>query len=390
MDDLERENGEIDLLDYLFVLLKRKRFIAAVTAGITVLTVIVSLIIPRTYRAESKIMPPQQAQSLSSQVLGQLSGVVGAGMIGTVAGIKTPGDLYVGLLKSRPVLDAIVDRFTLMRLHKTTYREDARKRLLGQLTASDDKKSGIITIAVEDKDPKRAAEMANAFVDELKNLNKRLAVTEAGQRRLFYEEQLKDVKESLLQAEESLKGFQEKTGAIKMDDQARAVIQGLAQVRAQIAAKEVQLRVMKTYATVNNPDAQRLEEEVRGLREQMGRLEAKGGHNPDALMPTNRMPQVGTDYLRRMRELKFNEALYEILLKQFEVATVIQVIEQAVQPEKKFKPKRTQMVLIAFVVGLFISIFGAFFLEFIERSGQDPERRKRLEQLKAAAFTLRK
>ena len=302
------------------------------------------------------------------------------------------------MLKSRPVLDAIVDRFRLMRLHKTKYREDARRSLLGQLTASDDKKSGIITIAVEDKDPKRAAEMANAFVDELKNLNKRLAVTEAGQRRLFYEEQLKDVKESLLQSEESLKGFQEKTGAIKMDDQARAVIQGLAQVRAQIAAKEVQLRVMKTYATVNNPDAQRLEEEVRGLKEQMGRLEAKGGHNPDALMPTSRMPQVGTDYLRKLRELKFNEALYEILLKQFEVAkldeardaTVIQVIEQAVPPEKKFKPKRTQMVLIAFVVGLFISIFGAFFLEFIERSGQDPERRKRLEQLKAAAFTLRK
>ncbi len=209
---------------------------------------------------------------------------------------------------------------------------------------------------------------------------------------------MKDVKESLLQSEESLKGFQEKTGAIKMDDQARAVIQGLAQVRAQIAAKEVQLRVMKTYATVNNPDAQRLEEEVRGLKEQMGRLEAKGGHNPDALMPTNRMPQVGTDYLRKMRELKFNEALYEILLKQFEAAkldeardaTVIQVIEQAVQPEKKFKPKRAQMVMIAFVVGLFISIFGAFFLEFIERSRQDPERRKRLEQLRVAAFTLRK
>ncbi len=395
---MERENDEIDLLDYLFILLKRKRFIAAVTAGITVLTVIVSFIIPKTYKAESKIMPPQQAQSLSSQVLGQLSGVVGAGMIGAAAGIKTSGDLYVGLLKSRPVLDAIVDRFTLMQLHKTKYREDARRRLLTQLTASDDKKSGIITIAVEDKDPKRAAEMTNAFVDELKNLNKRLAVTEADQRRLFYEEQLKDVKESLLQSEESLKGFQEKTGAIKMDDQARAVIQGLAQVRAQIAAKEVQLRVMKTYATVNNPDAQRLEEEVRGLKEQMGRLEAKGGHNPDALMPTNRMPQVGTDYLRKMRELKFNEALYEILLKQFEAAkldeardaTVIQVIEQAVQPEKKFKPKRAQMVMIAFVVGLFISIFGAFFLEFIERSRQDPERRKRLEQLRVAAFTLRK
>ena len=293
-------------------------------------------------------MPPaQQAQSLSSQVLGQLSGMVGAS-VGAMAGIKAPGNLYVGLLKSRPVLDAIVDRFKLMRLHKTKYREDARRHLLEQLNAFDDKKSGIITIAVEDKDPQRAAALANAFVDELKNLNKRLAVTEAGQRRLFYEEQLKDVKQSLLQAEESLKGFQEKTGAIKMDDQARVVILSLAQVRAQLAAKEVQLKVMKTYATANNPDAQRLEEEISGLKEQMGRFEAKGGHNPDALMPTNRMPQVGTDYLRRMRELKFSEALYEILLKQFEVAkldeardaTVIQVIEQAVPPEKKFKPKR--------------------------------------------------
>jgi uncharacterized protein involved in exopolysaccharide biosynthesis len=402
MDDrqqLEREDSEIDLLDYLFVLLKRKRFIIKVTLGITILTAIVSLIIPKTYRAETKILPPtQQSQSLSSQLLGQLGGIAGMGMIGAAAGIKTPGDLYVGLLKSRPVLDAVVDRFKLMELHKTKYREDARKRLLDQVKATDDKKSGIITIAMEDKDPKRAAEMANAFVDELRNLNKSLAVTEAGQRRLFYEEQLKDVKESLLGAEESLKGFQQKTGAIRMDDQARAVIQSLAQARAQIAAKEVQLKVMKTYATANNPDAQRLEEEIGGLKEQMGRLEAKGGRNPDALMPTNRMPQVGTDYLRRMRELKFNEALYEILLKQFEAAkldeardaAVIQVIEQAVPPEKKFKPKRAQMVMIAFVVAFFISIFGAFFLEFIERSRQDPERRKRLEQLKAAAFTLRK
>jgi uncharacterized protein involved in exopolysaccharide biosynthesis len=402
MDDLERperEDDEIDLLDYLFVILKRKRFIAAVTAGITVLAVIISLLIPKTYKAESRILPPtQQSQGLSAQLLGQLGGVVGAGMLGAAAGVRTTGDLYVGLLKSRPVLDAIVDRFKLMELHKTKYREDARRGLLGQLKATDDKKSGIITITVEDKDPKRAADMTNAFVDELKNLNKHLAVTEAGQRRLFYEEQLKDVKESLLGAEESLKGFQEKTGAIKMDDQARAMIQSLAQVRAQIAAKEVQLKVMKTYATANNPDAQRLDEEIRGLKEQMGRLEAKGGGHADALMPTSRMPQVGTDYLRKMRELKFNEALYEILLKQFEAAkldeardaALIQVIEQAVPPERKFKPKRALMVMIAFVAGLLISTFGAFFLEFVERSRQDPERRKRLEQLRAAAFILRK
>ncbi len=384
---------EVSLLDYLVVLLKRKRLIGTVTLGITLLTAVISLVMPKSFRAESRILPPaQQNQSLSSQLLGQLSGVVGVS-IGAAADIRTPDELYVGLLNSRTVLDAVVDRFNLMGLYKTKLREDARRQLMAQLTVLDDRKSRIITIAVEDRDPERAAGMTNAFVDELKNLNKRLAVTEAGQRRLFYEEQLKDVKESLAQAEESLKGFQQKTGAIKMDDQAKVMLQSLAQVRAQIAAKEVQLKVMKTYATANNPDAQRLEEEIKGLNEQMGRMEAKGGRSPDALMPTSRMPQVGTDYLRRMRELKFNEALYEILLQQFEVAKldeardagVIQVIEQAVQPEKKFKPQRAQMVLIAFVASLFISVFWAFFLEFIDRSKQDPETRERLARIRQLA-----
>ncbi len=175
-----------------------------------------------------------------------------------------------------------------------------------------------------------------------------------------------------------------------MDDQARLVIQGLAQVRAQIAAREVELKVMKTYVTPHNPDGQRLEEEIKGLKEQAGRLEAKGGGgNADALMPTGRMPQVGIDYLRKLRELRTNEALYEILLKEFEAAkleegkdvSVIQVVEQAVQPESRFKPKRKQMVILAFVVSLFVSSIGAFFLELIDRSRRNPENRKRLEEI---------
>lgn len=118
------------------------------------------------------------------------------------------------MLKSRSVLDRIIDRFKLMELYDVKYRVDARKALEGVLEVKSDKKSGIITISVEDKDPQRAADMANAFVEELKNLTKGLAVTEASQRRLFYEEQLKDAKESLLKAEEGMTGFQEKTGAL--------------------------------------------------------------------------------------------------------------------------------------------------------------------------------
>ena len=404
MDDEHQPQGEDDrmnLLDCLLVLLKRKRLILGVTVGVAILATVISLIIPNTYRGVTKILPPQQqSPSMASQILGQLTSATGPNLVnlGAAVGIKTPGELYIGMLKSRTVLDAIIDRFTLMESYRVNYREDARQALLEALTAQEDKKSGIITVGLEDKDPKKAAEMANAFVEELRRLSGGLAVTDAGQRRLFYEEQLRDAKESLVKSEESMKGFQEASGAVKMDDQAKAVIQSIAQARAQVAAREVQLKVMKTYMTPRNPDRQRLEEEIRGLNEQLGRLEAKGGQHPDPLMPTSRMPQVGMEYVRNMRELKFNEALYEILLKQFEAAkldeareaTVIQVIEKAVPPEKKIRPKRTQMVMIAGIAGFFIAIFVAFFMEFIERSRSNPENRERLELLKQYAAIRRK
>ena len=403
MDDEQRAEpekvDEINLLDYLLVLLKRKWLIITVTLGVGLLTAVWSLITPKIYRAEIKILPPQQQQSSATQLLNQIVGAGGIPIIGSIGGAKTPNDLYIALLKTRPVLDPIVDRFNLMSLYRAESRERTRDNLTLALSAREDKKSGIVTVGVEDRDPRRAADMANAFVEELKNMTKGLAVTEASQRRLFYEEQLKDVRSFLAQSEDSMKGFQEKTGAIRIDEQAKAVIQSIAQLRAQIAAREVQLKVMRTYATQQNPDTVRGEEELKGLREQLNRLEAKeGAKNPDALMPSGNVPQLGTEYLRKMRDLKFAEALYEILLKQYEAAkldeareaTVIQVIEKAVPPEKKIKPKRTQMVVIGVIVGFFISIFAAFFMEFLERSRSNPENRKRLELLKQYAAIRRR
>ncbi|MEW6161788.1 MAG: Wzz/FepE/Etk N-terminal domain-containing protein [Nitrospirota bacterium] len=388
-------DDEINLLDYIVVLAKRKGLIVGITLGAAIITAIISLIMPPIYRAETKILPPQQSSSSMAQFMSQFGGAAGlaGGALG-IPGIKTPNDLYIGLLKSRPVLDNIIDRFNLMGLYKTESREGARRGIAGALKPKDDKKSGIITIWVEDKDPKRAAELANAFVEELGNLNNVLAVTEAARRRLFFEEQLKDVKESLIKAEESMKGFQEKTGAIKIDEQAKAVIVGIANLRAQIAATEVGLKVMRTYATPHNPDLQRAEEELRGLRVELSKLEAKGGgQNPDPLMPTGRIPGVGTEYVRKLRDFKYNEALYEILLKQFEAAkldeakdaAIIQVIEKAIPPEKRVKPKRKQMVMIALVTGFFISVFAAFFLEYIEKSSKGPDNKERFETLKRYA-----
>lgn len=387
---------EINLIDYVIVLAKRKKLIIGITLCAALITLVISLIMPPTYRAETKILPPQQSSSsLTMEALSQLGPMAGIAGIG----IKNPADMYIGILKSRTVADRIIDRFNLMKLYDAEYREDARKRLIEDvLQAESDKNSGIIIISVEDKDPKKASDMANAFVEELRNLTKGLAVTEAAQRRLFFEEQLRDTKMALIKAEEEMKGFQEKTGALQVDAQAKAVIEGIANLRAQIAAKEVQLRVMRTYATPQNPDLQRVEDELRGLKVELGKLEAKGGSGHDPLIPTGRIPEVGTEYMRKLRDLKFNETLYELLSKQYEgakldearEAAVIQVIDKAIPPEKAAKPKRKLMVLIATFTGFFISIFIAFFAEYKENISNDPENKKRLETLKKYIVFWRK
>jgi tyrosine-protein kinase Etk/Wzc len=386
---VERDNDEINLLDLLIVLLKRKRLILGITFISALITAIVSLIMPPVYRAETSLLPPQPSSSMALQALSQLAG--GAAGIGAeVLGIKTPADLYAGLLKSNTVLDRIIDRFKLMELYDKEYRIDARKALLDNIEVNVDKKSNIITLSVEDKDPVRAAQMANAFVEELKALTKGLAITEASQRRLFFEEQLKDTKLALIKAEEDLKKFQEKTGAIKVEEQAKAVIEGIATLRAQIAAKEVEIKVMKTYSTPYNPDLQRAEEALRAMKAELQKLEAKEGKNPDPLMPTGRMPEVGMEYLRKLRELKFNETLYELLLKGYETArldeardaVVIQVVDKPIPPDKRAKPKRTLMVLVATFTGFFLSIFIAFFIEYKEKASQDPEQKERIEAIR--------
>lgn len=388
---------EINLLDYLIVLLKRKKLIISITLGAAAITAIISLIMTPIYRAETRILPPQTGSS--SIAVGMLSQMSGAQGITESLGLKTPSDLYIGMLESRTIADRIIDRFNLMELYKAEYREDARKELFEDaLEAETDKDTDIITIDVEDKDPKRAADMANAFVEELKNLTKGLAVTEASQRRLFFEEQLKDTKMALVKAEEEMQGFQEKTGALQVDAQTKAIIEGIAMLRAQIAAKEVQLKVMRTYATAQNPDLQRAEDELNGLKAELGKLEAKGGSGHDSLIPTGRIPEIGTEYIRKLRDLKFNETLYELLAKQFEAAkldeakeaAVIQVIDKAIPPEKRAKPKRTLMVLIATFTGFFLSIFVAFFAEYKERASKDPENKERFETLKRYAVFWRK
>ncbi len=378
---------EIDLLDLVIVLAKRKRLIAGLTIGAAIAAAVISLVMTPVFLAETKILSPQTSSSMASQIMSQLGAA--SVLLGGAPAIKSPNELYIELIRSRPVLDGVIKRFDLMKVYGTESPEQTQRTLLENIRAKDNIKSGIITVGVEDRDPKRAADMANALIEELRVMNKGLSISEAAQRRLFFEEQLRDAKEDLSKAEEAMKAFQEESGAVNIDAQANALIQGISSLRAQIAAKEVQVRVMRTYSTPQNPDVLRAVEELRGMREQLNRLESKG-QGGDVIVPTGDIPSASTEYVRRMRDLKFSETLYELLLNQFEAAkldeardaTLVQVVEKAVPPEKRVKPRRTLMVILAAFAGLFVGVIAAFFMEYKENASNDPGSREKITALK--------
>ena len=371
---------EINVAELFRAVSRRARLIFGITAVSAVVAVVVSLLLPNYYKAETRILPPQEkGGNLAAQLLGQ-GGAALIGLAGGGTGVKSQGELFVEIMKSRTVMDRIVDRFNLLNLYKKRYRQDARKRLLDLITAKEDRKSGIIILTVEDKDPKRAADMANAFVEELKSLKGGLAISEAGQRRMFFEDQIRNTKESLVRAEEEIKGFQQQTGMFQVDAQARAIIEGIARLRAGIAAKEVEARVLRSFATNQNPDLQRVEEEIRALRAELEKVETAKGKGFDPLMSSGRVPEMGTEYLRKLRQLKYNETLYELLSKQYELAkldeardaVVIQVIDPAVPPERKSRPKRASIILLATVTTFFLSGLIGLLLERPWKKSRNP------------------
>ena len=347
----QQPEDEIDLLDILIVVAKNKKMILRNTLVAALIAVVVSLLMPKIYTASSTIMPPQQGQSTAAAMLGQMGGL--AGMAGASLGIKNPADLYIGMLKSRTVADDLVKRFDLKALYKADTDEDARKSLEENMAASSGKE-GLIKIEFSDKDPKRASDIANAYVDELNKVTSTLAVTEASQRRLFFESQLNLVKDKLAKAEYDLQKLQKKSGMIQVYPQEKEIAESNARLRAEIAAREVQLSAMQVGVTTRNPEYQRIQGELASLK---SRLDGMGAEvSPDA-----KMPQSGLEYIEKFRDVKFNQALMELLYKQFELAKIdeakdyplIQVLDRAVPPEKKSKPKRALIVILSTLVRLF-------------------------------------
>jgi tyrosine-protein kinase Etk/Wzc len=380
---------EFSLLDLLLILLRRRRDLLLGTGAAVVIAAVVAFLLPNRFTATAVILPPQQNSSSAMALLGQLGGSPLASLAGGSLGLKNPNDLQVAMLKSRTVEDAMVERFNLMSLYRKKRRSDARREFEKDSDLENGLKDGLIRISVSDESPQRAAEMANAYVEEYKKLSASIAVSEASQRRLFFEQQLVEAKENLATAEEALKQTEQKTGLIQLDGQARAVIESVARLRGQVAAKEVQIRAMHQFAAEQNPDLQLAEQELAGLQQQLAQMGAGAGNSGDFLMPKGNVPAAGLDYLRKLREVKYNETIFELLAKQFEIAkidearqgSVVQVVDRAVVPDKKSSPRRLLIIGCSATAGLVLTIFWVLFSEALRAARKDPHQRAQLDAL---------
>jgi uncharacterized protein involved in exopolysaccharide biosynthesis len=376
----EEDDDEISLLDLLQVVADNLRLLVLAPLAAGLLSLGFTFTIAPSFDAITKFMPPQQQQSGAAAMLAGLGSL--GGLSGAVGGLKNPADQYVAFLKSNSVQDALIDRFKLTDRYKTKLRTDTRLSLTGnvQITSG---KDGLISVVVSDTDPVFAAELANAHVEELRTLLNRIAVTESQQRRLFFENQLKQTKDNLVKAEQALKTSGVNSGVLNSIPQ--AAVEGLAKLKAGITAQEIKLASMRGYLTESAPDFKQAQLEMAALRSQLARYEREkptlAGDNKGA-----------SDYISKFRDFKYQETLFELFTKQYEMAridesregAVIQVLDIAQTPERKSKPRKAQIAMITTLASGFALLLFVFIRQALRGAAQTPETAQKMIALRRA------
>lgn len=374
-----RDAPEVTLLDYWRVVWKRRRLIGSLMAGGVLLAMGLSLLAPKIYEASASILPPIAEPSGGG--MGAAAALLGGqGMSISLPGMPaTPVDLFVAMLKSKTMAEGLVQRFNLMQVYQSKAEEDAVRALEGstRITTSKEK---VIKVTVEAQDPQLAADLANGYVEGLDKLNRTLAVTKAGQNRLFVGKRLADTKIDLAAAEDALVEFQSKNKTVALDQQAAAALRAAAEIQGRISADEVRLQVMQNFLTPENPDAIKLTLEIQQLKRQLHMLESgnggKGMAPGDRLHPAfSSVPTLGIELARLMRDLKIQETLYAMLASQYEQAQLaeardtptVQVLDHAKPPFRKIRPSVRLNTMVAGATAILIGILLAFFLEYLEQ-----------------------
>ena len=370
------QTDEVTLFDYWQVISKRKWGIVALCAVMTMGTLVVSFLLPKIYESTATLLP--QLESNNGVGLGALFASGAASSAAQSLGISLPGspatptDVFTAMLKSRIMADDIIRRFDLMEHYETKTMHDARGSLEGA-TRIVVTKEKVIKVAVEDRDPQLASDIANFYVSNLDRLNQTLSVSKARENRKFIEQRVAETQTALVKVEDALKEFQTQNRTVAIEAQSKAMIEATAMIQAQIMAQEVQLQVMGSYLSSNNPEIARVQSSISELRKQLQIMETgKSGKERlpgDRLRPAiTSVPTLALEYGRLARDLKVQETLYALLISQYEQAKLteardtptVQVLDPAIPAERKSRPKILLNVLIAGILSLFVGLFWAF------------------------------
>lgn len=377
-DGTSYEDG-VDLIQVFLLLWQNRKIILRFTLITMFVTALYACFVMKPFfTAKAVFLPPQSAPgSAMTQLAGQLGALGGLGGLG---GIKSSGDVYVGMLGSRTIADALIHRFDLQHVYKTKKLSDT-ETILKSTTKVVAGKDSLITISVDDRDPNRAADIANGYLDALYDLNGRLALTESAQRRLFFEQQLIHEKDALADAEVELKRTQEQTGLISPSGQTEGTLEAIDQLRAQITSRQVEMSVLQQGATERNPEVVRVQTEIENLQAQVRKLENDSSLRSagNIQTPLAKVPELGLEYIRKQREVKYHETLFELLARQYESAkldesreaTVLQVVDRAVVPDKKSGPHRALLTLGGMLLGFFVGSLWVILSSFLKKKKSD-------------------
>jgi len=374
--ELPSAHEPASLLDVAIGFVQNLRLLVLFPIVVGLAALAVTYALPRTYTATARLLPPQVQQSAATALANQLGAL--AGLAAGGAGIKSPVDTYVAILKSRTLADRLLARFKLREVYGVELDHDARAELVRRTRISAGR-DGLIVIDVDDHDAKRAAELANGYVNELREFTQTLAVTEAGQRRLFFEKQLQRTRDDLAKSEVALRESGINEAALKAVPQ--SALEALARLKAQITAQEVKLGAMRAFMTEANPEYRQVQHELAALRAELAKAE---------LVDTGKAKGAGAEYIAKFRDFKYHETLFELIAKQYEIArldearegAVIQVVDAAIAPERSSKPRRTFTSVMAALGAFVVALMVVLFRRSLRTASRDPETAQKLERLR--------
>lgn len=377
MNDSLQERGDgISLLDIAITVKENIKLLALLPLGVGLVALGISFLISPIFTATITFLPPQQQQSAAAAMLQGL-GALG-GLAGAASGLKNPAEQYVAFVKSRSVRDALVKRFALQQRYEAELHEDALRALEGRVNISAGK-DGLIKVEAEDTDPAFAARLANAHVEELTKLLSRLAVTEAQQRRAFYEKQLEQTKSKMAEAEVVLQrsGIQE--GSLRAEP--RMAAEAYASLKAEVTAAQVRLQSMRGHLTEQSPEFKLAQANLTALQGQLARAESVN------------LTATDDSYIAKYRDFKYQATLFEMFAKQFELAkldearegSTVQVLDVAQPPERKSKPKRALIALSSAVATSFVALLFVFTRQAWRNAQQDTAMKEKIRRLQGAA-----